>query len=93
MKVRQSWKEDNVKLLLPVPPNRRRHVVGTRGEIIRQLRQQYPAVSVLVPLPNDFTSREVILKGPKTQVAAVERKITARLQDIEAQLREAELRR
>ena len=87
-KVRQSWKDETVEMALKVPPERRRHVIGTRGETIRQIRQQYPAVRVSVPLQKDFLSHDVILEGPKTQVAAVAREITSRLKVIEAQLRE-----
>ncbi|MPC70185.1 Vigilin [Portunus trituberculatus] len=92
-RVRLSWQESTVKVAVPVPPNRRRHVIGTRGSTIRQLQQQYPAVRVSVPLPQDLTSREVTIEGPKTQADAVALQITRRLQAVEEKLREAEQRR
>ncbi|MPC71117.1 hypothetical protein E2C01_065386 [Portunus trituberculatus] len=92
-KVRLSWQESIVKVAVTVPPNRRRHVIGTRGDTIRELQQQYPSVRVSVPLPQDLTSREVIIEGPKTQANAVALQITRRLQAIEKKLREAEQRR
>ncbi|MPC68343.1 Vigilin [Portunus trituberculatus] len=92
-RVRLSWQENTVKLAVPVPPNRRRHVIGTRGNTIRELQQQYPTVRVSVPRPQDLTSREVIIVGPKTQADAVALQITRRLQAVEDKLREAEQRR
>ena len=92
-RVRLSWQESTVKVVVLVPPNRRRHVIGTRGETIRQLQQQYPAVRVSVPRPQDLTSREVIVKGPKTQADAVALQITRHLQAVEERLRQAEQRR
>ncbi|MPC53512.1 hypothetical protein E2C01_047406 [Portunus trituberculatus] len=92
-RVRLSWQESTVKVAVPVPPNRRRHVIGTRGDTIRQLQQQYPAVRVSVPLPQDLMSREVIVEEPKTQADAVVQQITHRLQAIGEKLREAEQRR
>ncbi|MPC25433.1 Vigilin [Portunus trituberculatus] len=92
-RVRLSWQDSTVKVVVPVPPNRRRHVIGTRGDTIRQLQQQYPAVRVSVPLPQDLTSREVTVEGPKTQADAVAQQIIRRLQAIEEKLREAEQRR
>ncbi|XP_063857355.1 serine/arginine repetitive matrix protein 1-like [Scylla paramamosain] len=89
-RVRLSWQESTVEVAVPVPPNRRRHVIGTRGDTIRQLQQQYPAVRVSVPLPQDLESREVIIEGSKTQADAVALQITLRLQAIEENLREAE---
>mgnify|MGYP001763343269 CR=1 FL=1 len=91
--MRLSWQESTVKLAVPVAPNRRRHVIGTRGNTIRELQQQYPAVRVSVPRPQDLTSREVIIVGPKTQADAVALQITRRLQAVEEKLREAEQRR
>lgn len=35
--VRQSWK-DSVKVLLTVPPGRRQHVIGPRGDTIQKLK-------------------------------------------------------
>ena len=92
-RVRLSWQENTVKVAVPVPPNRRRHVIGTQGDTIRQLQQQYPAVRVSVPPPQDLASREVIIKGPKTQADAVALHITRRLQAVEEKLREAQQRR
>ena len=89
-RVRQSWQESTVKVTVPVPPNRRRHVIGTRGDTIHQLQQQYPAVRVSVPPPQDLASREVMIEGPKTQANAVAQQITLRLQAIEVKMREAE---
>ena len=82
-----------MEVAVPVPPDRRRYVIGTWGETIRQLQHQYPAVRVSVPPPQDFTSREVIVKGPKTQADAVAHQITLRLQAAEEKLRQAEQRR
>ncbi|MPC66777.1 hypothetical protein E2C01_060930 [Portunus trituberculatus] len=92
-RVRLSWQESTVKLAVPVPPNRRRHVIGTRGHTIRQLQQQYPAVRVSVPRPQDLKSREVTIVGPKTQAYAVALQITRRLQAVEEKLLGAEQRR
>ncbi|KAG0712345.1 Vitamin K-dependent gamma-carboxylase [Chionoecetes opilio] len=93
IKVRQSWREDSVKVLLAVPPGRRRHVIGPRGDAVHKLRQDFPKVRVTVPLPQDRTAKHVSLEGPKSQVAAAAKDITGRLEVIEAQLREAAERR
>ncbi|MPC17407.1 hypothetical protein E2C01_010262 [Portunus trituberculatus] len=92
-KVRLSWQESTVKVAVPVAPNRRRHVIGMRGDTIHQLQLQYLAVRVSVPLPQDLVSQEVIIEGPKTQADAVALQITRRLQAIEEKLREADQRR
>ncbi|XP_050701278.1 titin-like isoform X12 [Eriocheir sinensis] len=86
--VRQSWQEDVVTVRLPVPPARRRHVIGPRGDTVRQLRRDYPGVHVAVPLPKDADAH-VTFRGPKSQAVAASREVAARLQEIEAQLREA----
>ncbi|XP_050695556.1 uncharacterized protein LOC126985117 isoform X2 [Eriocheir sinensis] len=90
--VRQSWQEDVVTVRLPVPPARRRYVIGQRGDTVRQLRRDYPGVHVAVPLPKD-PDTHVIFRGPKSQADAASREVAARLQAIEAQIREAALRR
>ncbi|XP_050701508.1 E3 ubiquitin-protein ligase RNF12-B-like isoform X23 [Eriocheir sinensis] len=86
--VRQSWQEDVVTVRLPVPPARRRHVIGPRGDTVRQLRRDYPGVHVAVPLPKDADAH-VTFRGPKSQAVAASQEVAARLQEIEAQLREA----
>ncbi|XP_050735857.1 uncharacterized protein LOC127008195 isoform X10 [Eriocheir sinensis] len=86
--VRQSWQEDVVTVRLPVPPARRRHVIGPRGDTVRQLRRDYPGVHVAVPLPKDADAH-VTFRGPKSQAAAASQEVAARLQTIEAQIREA----
>ncbi|XP_050735859.1 uncharacterized protein LOC127008196 isoform X2 [Eriocheir sinensis] len=86
--VRQSWQEDVVTVRLPVPPARRRHVIGPRGDTVRQLRRDYPGVHVAVPLPKDADAH-VTFRGPKSQAAAASQEVAARLQAIEAQIREA----
>ncbi|XP_050701431.1 titin-like isoform X43 [Eriocheir sinensis] len=86
--VRQSWQEDVVTVRLPVPPARRRHVIGPRGDTVRQLRRDYPGVHVAVPLPKDADAH-VTFRGPKSQAVAASREVAARLQEIEAQIREA----
>ncbi|XP_050711232.1 uncharacterized protein LOC126995588 isoform X2 [Eriocheir sinensis] len=90
--VRQSWQEDVVTVRLPVPPSRRRHVIGQRGDIVRQLRRDYPGVHVAVPLPED-PDAHVTFRGPNSQAAAASREVAKRLQVIEAQIREAARRR
>ena len=92
-KKNKKRQESTVKVAVPVPPNRRRHVIGTWGESIRQLQHQYPAVRVSVPPPQDLKSREVMIEGPKTQAEAVAQQITLRLQAVEEKLRQAEQRR
>ena len=87
--VRESWREDSVKVVIMVPPGRRQHVIGPRGDTIRKLGKEYPAVCVTVPLPQDTTSRHVTLEGPKSQVTAAAKDITDRLEAIDTQLREA----
>ncbi|MPC34759.1 hypothetical protein E2C01_028159 [Portunus trituberculatus] len=57
------WQESMVKVVVPVPPHRRGHVISSRGDMIRQLQQQYPAVSVSVSLPQDLASGKVIIEG------------------------------
>ncbi|XP_050701462.1 uncharacterized protein LOC126987919 isoform X5 [Eriocheir sinensis] len=86
--VRQSWQEDVVTVRLPVPPARRRHVIGPRGDTVRQLRRDYPGVHVAVPLPKDADAH-VTFRGLKSQAAAASQEVAARLQAIEAQIREA----
>ena len=51
--VRQSWEEERVKVALHVPPKRRQHVIGPRGETIRRLCHAYPSVRLTVPPPQD----------------------------------------
>ena len=93
--VRQSWEEERVKVALRVPPKRRQHVIGPRGETIRRLRHEYPSVRVTVPPPQDTQCQEVTLDGPKNQVTAAARDITEHLAAIETQYlrREAAWRR
>ena len=79
--MRESWREDTAYVFLSVAPSRRRHVVGTRGNTIRQL-QEYPAVSVTLPLSQDPESRHVALDGYKSQVAAAKQNIIAHLETI-----------
>lgn len=92
-KVLYFWPEDKVQEVLQVAPNMRRHVIGPRGETIARLRREYPSVRVKVPSPDDPLSKEVVLKGLKSQVSAAAKDITSHLQDIEAKLREAAQRR
>ena len=84
-----AWAEETVRVILQVPPKRRRHVViGPRGEMIRKLLcQEYPSVRVSVPPPLDSQCQEVTLDGLKSQVIAAARHITHHLEAIEAQLR------
>lgn len=86
--VAQSWAEDIVTIVLSVSPDRRRHVVGPNGASLRELRQEYPSVRVSVPPPSDL-SREVTLKGRKSEVRAAAKAISSHLEVIEAQVRRA----
>lgn len=86
--VGQSWVEDIVTIVLSVPPDRRRHVVGPNGATLRELRHEYPTVRVSVPPPSDH-SREVTLKGRKSEVRAAAKAISSHLEVIEAQARRA----
>ncbi|KAG0728983.1 hypothetical protein GWK47_031297 [Chionoecetes opilio] len=78
----------------PVPPGRRRHVIGPRGDTVQKLRKDFPNVArdgapaTRIAPPSTSAS-----KGPKSQVAAAAKDITGRLEVIEAQLREAAERR
>ncbi|MPC10180.1 Vigilin [Portunus trituberculatus] len=92
-RVRDSWRESTVRVAVPVPPKKRRHVIGTRGDAIRQLQQQYPAVRVSVPRPQDITSGQITIVGPKAQADAATLHITRRLQALEEEnLHRAEAR-
>ena len=91
--VRESWREDSVKVVMTVPPGRRQHVIGPRGNTIKKLRTEHHDVCVTVPLPQDTTSRHVTLEGPKSKVTAAAKDITGRLEAIDTQLREAAKRR
>ncbi len=81
-----------MRTVLQVPPNRRRYIIGARGEMVLKLRQQYPSVRMTVPPPNDLESQEVTLEGLKSQVTAAARDISTRLQVVETQLRKANAR-
>ena len=81
--VAQSWLEDTVEVVLQVPPNMRRHVIGPRGQTLQRLRQEYPSVRVSVSPPQDTVSGKVVLKGLKSEVSAAAKDITCHLQNIE----------
>ena len=91
--VRQSWEEERVKVALRVPPKRRQHIIGPRGETIRRLCHQYPSLHVTVPSPQDTQCQEVTLDGLKSQVTAAARDITEHLEAIETYLRKEAARR
>ena len=91
--VRQSWEEERVKVALHVPPKRRQHVIGPRGETIRRLQHAYPSVRLTVPPPQDTQCQEVTLDGLKSQVTAAARDITEHLEAIDTHLREEAARR
>ena len=89
--VAQSWLEDTVEVVLQVLPNMRRHVIGARGQTLQRLRQEYPSVRVSVPPPQDTVSREVVLKGFKSEVCAAAKDLTCHLQDVEKERRQAQV--
>ena len=91
--VRQSWEEERVKVALRVPPKRRQHIIGPRGETIRRLCHQYPSLHVTVPSPQDTQCQEVTLDGLKSQVTAAARDITEHLEAIETRFRKEAARR
>lgn len=87
-RVGQSWVEDVVSVVISVPPDRRRHVVGTHGATLLQVRKAYPSVRVSVPPPSD-RSGEVTLKGLRSEVRAAAQVIISHLEVIEAEVRRA----
>ena len=76
-KVRQSWAQDTVAVVMQVAPHMRCHVIGQRGETILKLRQDYPGVKVTVPPPRDTQTPTITIRGPPAQVTAVQGCITA----------------
>uniref|UniRef100_A0A0P4VVI4 K Homology domain-containing protein n=1 Tax=Scylla olivacea TaxID=85551 RepID=A0A0P4VVI4_SCYOL len=77
------------KVVLTVPPDKRRHVVGRGGEALHAILQEYQEVRVTVPPPQDTTARGITLVGPKDDVAAVATAISRHLEAVEVRLQEA----
>ena len=78
-KVRQSWAQETVTVVLQVAPNMRGHVVGHGGEVLRTLAREYPGVRVMVPPRRDIQTTTVTIRGLPAQVTAVHGCISARL--------------
>ena len=78
-KVRQSWAQETVTVVLQVAPNMRGHVVGHGGEALRTLAREYPSVRVTVPPPRDTQTTTITIRGVPVQVTAVQGCISARL--------------
>lgn len=63
-------------------------MVGSGGEALRRLQQQFEEVRVSVPPPEDKETRHITLEGPKEQVAAAAALLTQRVEEEEQRVRE-----
>ena len=81
-------RKNRLTVRVPVSLKMRRQVIGGDGEALHTLQQEYEAVQVTVPPPIDKEAEHVTLVGPKQQVVVAAAKITKRLKEEEARLRE-----
>ncbi|MPC70429.1 hypothetical protein E2C01_064678 [Portunus trituberculatus] len=58
----------------------RHQVVGPRGETLRRLAQEYPAVRMTVPPHSDTRTASVSIRGPRLEAAVVADCVSARVQ-------------
>lgn len=68
-----------------VDPKHHRHFVARRGEVLRQIAEDYGGVIVSFPR-SGVTSDRVVIKGPKDCMEAAKKKILEIVDDLESQV-------
>lgn len=77
--------DNEEEIEVSVPPKYHRHFVARRGEVIRQIADDFGGVSVSFPRTG-VNSDKVVVKGPKDCVEAAKNKILDIVKDLESQV-------
>uniref|UniRef100_A0A8C9WS62 High density lipoprotein binding protein b n=1 Tax=Scleropages formosus TaxID=113540 RepID=A0A8C9WS62_SCLFO len=79
------FQDDVVEDSMVVDPRHHRHFVCRRGQVLRELAEEYGGVAVSFPRTGTHSDR-VTLKGAKECVEAAKRRIQEIIEDLEAQV-------
>ena len=80
------WIQDNVmEAEISVDPRFHRHFVARRGEVLRQIAEEYGGVTVSFPR-SGVKSDKVVLKGARDCVEGAKRRIIGIVEDLESQV-------